>query len=73
MKKCEFGKRQVKYLGHVVGSGELQVDQSKVEPVRDWPAPTCVKELQQFLGFANYYHRFIRRFADIALPLSSLL
>ena len=45
-KKCEFGKSRVKYLGHVVGGGELTVDMDKVSAVSNWTAPTCVKEVQ---------------------------
>ena len=44
-KKCEFGKSRVKYLGHIVGSGELKVDAEKVEPVKGWDAPTTIKEV----------------------------
>ena len=43
MKKCEFGKTHVKYLGHVVGSGELSVDHEKVVAIADWKPPTNVK------------------------------
>ena len=44
-KKCELGKSRVKYLGHIVGSGELKVDAEKVEPVKGWDAPTTIKEV----------------------------
>ena len=60
-------------MGHVVGSGELQADKDKIAAVEDLPAPTTVKEVQQFLGLANYYNRFIKNFAQIAAPISSLL
>ena len=73
LKKYEFGKQRVKYLGHVVASGELRVDTEKVAAVVDWPAPVDVKQVQQFLGFANYYNRFIPHFAAIAAPISNLL
>ena len=43
LKKCEFGKPCVKYLGHVVGSGEVHVDQDKVAAVTNWEAPICIK------------------------------
>ena len=43
MKKCEFGKSHVKYLGHIVGSGELRVDLDKVSAVDSWPAPKDIK------------------------------
>ena len=52
--KCEFGKRSVKYLGHIVEYGTIRVDLDKVAAIQTWPTPTCVKEVQQFLGLANY-------------------
>lgn len=72
-KKCEFGKSRVRYLGHIVGSGELRVDPDKVAPVMDWPVPTSIKHVQQFLGFCNYYNRFVQQFAAHAAPLTDLL
>ena len=46
LKECDFGKDRVKYLGHVVGSGELSVDEDKVVAVADWEAPTDIKGVQ---------------------------
>ena len=71
-RKCEFGKHSVKYLGYIVENGTIHVDLDKVAVVQTWPAPTCVKEVQQFLGLANYYHEFIKNFAKLATPLSDL-
>ena len=53
--KYEFGKSHVKYLGHVVENGTVYADPDKVSAVRTWPKPTNVKEVQQFMGLANYY------------------
>ena len=52
--KHEFGKRCIKYLGHVVENGTVYDDPDKVSAVRTWPKPTNVKEVQQFMGLANY-------------------
>ena len=60
LKKCELGKPYVKYLEHVVGFGELRVDSNKVAAVLDWELPKDIKGIEQFLGFANYYNRFIK-------------
>ncbi len=49
------------------------MDQGKVEAVRNWPQPTTVKELQKFLGFANFYRRFIAQYSQMSAPLTSLL
>ena len=73
MKKCEFGKPHMKHLGHVVGSGELRFDMDKVAAVHNWAPPVDIKGLQYFLDFANYYNRFISKFASIAAPISNLL
>ena len=71
-RNCEFGKRIVKYLGHIIENGTIHVDLDKVAVVRTWPMPTCVKEVQQFLGLANYYHEYIKNFAKLTAPLSDL-
>ncbi|KAK3566613.1 hypothetical protein QTP86_001494 [Hemibagrus guttatus] len=49
------------------------MDATKVQAVTEWPSPTTVKELQHFLGFANFYRRFIRNYSSVAGPLTSLL
>ena len=56
MSKCkkEFGKSEVKYLGYIVGSTRLQVDQEKVYSVKVWPKTINIKVLQQLLGFFKY-------------------
>ena len=71
--KCEFAHSHVKYLGHVVASGELRVDPDKVSAVADWAAPRNIKGVWHFLGFANYYNHFIHGFACDAAPISNLL
>ena len=53
--KCEFARSRVKYLGYVVENGIVYADPDKVAAVRTWPKPTNVKEVQQFMGLANYY------------------
>ena len=73
LKKCEFGKPRVKSLGHIVGLGKVHMDKDKVAAVINWEPPRDVKGVQQFLGFANYYNRFIPNFAKVAAPISNLL
>jgi len=48
------------------------MDKEKLSGVLEWPVPTKVKQVQEFLGFANFYHRFIENFAKISKPLSNL-
>uniref|UniRef100_A0AAR2JHU7 ribonuclease H n=1 Tax=Pygocentrus nattereri TaxID=42514 RepID=A0AAR2JHU7_PYGNA len=71
--KCEFHLRSVAFLGYIISQQGIVMDDHKVEAVLDWPQPTSIKELQKFLGFANFYRRFIRNFSGIAAPLTSLL
>lgn len=68
--KCVFGVSELSFLGHVVSKEGVKVDQSKVQAVLDWPQPKDVSQLRSFLGMANYFRRFIRRFSHRALPLT---
>lgn len=68
--KCKFGQTTLRILGHIVSSKGITPDPEKIECVKSWPVPTCIKEIQSFLGFANYYRRFVKDFASIAAPLT---
>ena len=70
--KCEFDQTEVEYLGVIVGNGQVKMDPVKVAGIAEWPTPTCKRDIQQFLGFCNFYRRFIHHFADIARPLQVL-
>lgn len=70
--KCEFEQEEIEYLGLVIREGEVHMDPSKVEAVRTWPTPKSLQEVQGFLGFANFYRRFIKDFSKIARPLHDL-
>ncbi|CDO77977.1 hypothetical protein BN946_scf184303.g1, partial [Trametes cinnabarina] len=63
---------ETEYLGHVISEGVVKMDPAKVAGVAEWPTPTNKKELQSFLGFANFYRRFVAGFAKIAAPLHQL-
>ena len=67
--KCEFLKDHVRYLGHVVSKDGVATDERKVECVKNWKVPICVKDLRSFLGLAGYYRRYVPGFAKIASPL----
>ena len=73
LKKCEFLKNSVEYLGHVLSDKGIQVDPRKIIAIESWPAPTNVSELRSFLGLASYYRRFVEGFAHVASPLTNLL
>ena len=70
--KCHLFQTSVPFLGHVVGRRGLECDPKKIEDVKGWPVPDCLKSVRQFLGFVGYYRRFIPSFADIAEPLVAL-
>ena len=70
--KCTFGVATVEYLGLILSPGQVAMDPVKVAGVRDWPSPKTVKEVQSFLGFVNFYRRFIENFSHIAHPLHHL-
>jgi RNase H-like domain found in reverse transcriptase/Reverse transcriptase (RNA-dependent DNA polymerase)/Integrase zinc binding domain/Chromo (CHRromatin Organisation MOdifier) domain len=70
--KCEFEKTSVEYLGVVVSHDSVKMDPAKVAGVSEWPTPSNKKEVQSFLGFINFYRRFIEGFSHIARPLFDL-
>ena len=70
--KCEFYTKKTRYLGLIITPGGIEMDPEKVKAVAEWDAPTTRRQLQRFLGFANFYRRFIRNFAGEAKPLYEL-
>ena len=70
--KCEFDRDEIEYLGLIIKQGEVSMDPVKVKAVTDWPTPRNLRELRGFLGFANFYRRFIKDFAKLARPLNNL-
>ena len=72
IKKCEFNVTRTKYLGFIISTDGVEVDPEKVEAIRNWKQPTTVKGVQSFLGFCNFYRRFIRDYGRTAAPLTQL-
>ena len=72
LEKCEFKKSSVEYLRVIVSHNSVKMDPAKVAGVSEWPALTMKKEVQSFLGFTNFYWRFIEGFSHIACPLFDL-
>src|SRR5262245_55394738 len=72
VEKCHFHVDTVEYLGYILSTDGLIMDESKVEVIKNWPTPRKVKDIQSFLGFANFYRRFIHKYSDIVIPLTRL-
>lgn len=72
-KKCELLKRCIVYLGHEIADGYVKTTPTKTKTVRNFPEPKNIRQVQQFLGLAGYFRKYIEGFAAIARPLSNLL
>jgi hypothetical protein len=72
IKKCEFFTTRTKYLGIIITPGGIEMDPEKVRAVTAWDAPKTRRQLQRFLGFANFYRRFIKAYSTLAAPLVHL-
>ena len=70
--KCQFHTDSVEYLGYILSPDGLSMSEDKVKVILDWPVPRKVKDIQSFLGFANFYRRFIPYYSDIVVPLTRL-
>ncbi|KAF8756488.1 hypothetical protein RHS01_04204 [Rhizoctonia solani] len=71
--KCTFHVTSVEYLGIIVSDKGFSLDKLKIQAVQEWPTPTKVKEVQLFLGFANFLQRFVANFSHMARPLHNLV
>jgi len=70
--KCEFHKTEVKYLGLIIGADGIKMDPSKVETVKAWPPRENLRNVKSFLGFANFYRRFIKVYSKLVELLTRL-
>lgn len=71
-KKCVFCKERVTYVGRIVSNKGIEADPEKTEKVLNWPKPKSPEEVRNFIGFIEYYRRFILNFSKIAKPLAAL-
>ncbi|MCO5600686.1 hypothetical protein L7F22_054801 [Adiantum nelumboides] len=71
--KCEFLKKEIHYLGHVISLQGVHMDMSKVDAIVHWPHPTNLEELQIFLGLAGFYRKYVRDYAKIVVPMTDQL
>jgi hypothetical protein len=70
--KCYWEVQEVPVLGHIVGHGTTRMEPSKMSVISEWKAPTTKKEVQKFIGFCNFYRRYIKNFSTIARPITRL-
>lgn len=70
--KCHFDQTEVEYLGFIINSDGIKMNPKKLEMISEWPQPQKLKELQGFLGFTNFYRRFIEKYSNIIAPLTRL-
>jgi hypothetical protein len=71
--KCVFAKTEVDFLGFIIKEGVVKMDPAKLSGLHDWPEPRTVKQVRSFLGFGNFYRKFIKGYSDHAKPLNDLL
>jgi Reverse transcriptase (RNA-dependent DNA polymerase)/RNase H-like domain found in reverse transcriptase/Integrase zinc binding domain/Chromo (CHRromatin Organisation MOdifier) domain len=71
--KCEFSTERVEFLGFVIGPDGISMEPSRIAAIEDWPVPKSVRDVQVFLGFANFYRRFVLAYSRVAKGLSDLL
>ena len=71
--KCELFKDEISYLGHIVSARGVQTDPKKIKQVKEWPVPLFITDVRGFLGFCNYYRKFIKGYNDLTRPLNKLL
>jgi len=70
--KCVWKVREVGFLGVIIGKNGVRMEKEKVQEVIEWPVPRSIKDVQKFLGLANYYRWFVKDFTRIAKPLHEM-
>jgi len=71
--KCKWKVQEVGFLGVVIGPDGIKMEKEKVRGILEWPTPKCIKDVQKFLGLANYYRRSVKDFTEIARPMHRLV
>src|SRR6266542_4008557 len=73
LKKCKFGQRKIKFLGHTIGTDRLRTDLKNIEKIINCPVPMDVTRVRKFMGLCNYYQKFIKDLSKLSKPLRQLL
>ena len=70
--KCTFYTKKVEFLGYIISSDRIKMDQKKIQAIQNWPVPRSIIEVQKFIEFANFYRRFIKGYSGIAISFIDL-
>ena len=72
VEKCEFDKDHMTFVGYMVSKSGIGMDPAKLSTILEWPVPKSIKDVQSFLGFANFYRKFILHYSSLTTPLTTL-
>jgi hypothetical protein len=72
LKKCKFEQEEIDFLGMIIRYNQIRMDGTKLKGIKTWPEPKTVKDVRSFLGFCNFYRKFIGHYAEISKPLTEL-
>ena len=73
LKKCSFCMKKVVFLGYVISTEGIEVDEEKVKAIKEWPTPKSITEVRSFYGLASFYRRFIKNFITLTAPLNEIV
>ena len=73
LSKCEFGLKELLYLGHIIGQDGVKVYMEKIRANIEWPCPKNLTELRGFIGICTYYRKFVKGFSQLTSPLTNLI